>query len=81
MLLLIPIGFLANSLPVTPGGLGVGEAAMESLFRMGENDSTIFLPLNSSKVRIFSSVSGSSKLGAISPIFNDMIAFGGYPIK
>lgn len=32
MLLLIPLGFLANSLPITPGGLGVGEAAMESLF-------------------------------------------------
>ena len=32
MLVLIPMGYLANSLPVTPGGLGVGEAAMESLF-------------------------------------------------
>jgi uncharacterized protein (TIRG00374 family) len=32
MLLLIPMGYLANSLPITPGGLGVGEAAMESLF-------------------------------------------------
>lgn len=34
MLLLIPIGYLANSLPITPGGLGVGEAAMASLFTM-----------------------------------------------
>lgn len=32
MLVLIPMGYLANSLPITPGGLGVGEAAMESLF-------------------------------------------------
>ena len=32
MLLLIPMGYMANSLPLTPGGLGVGEAAMESLF-------------------------------------------------
>ncbi len=35
MLLLLPIGFIANSLPITPGGIGVGEAAMESLFIMG----------------------------------------------
>jgi len=35
MLLLIPIGYLANSLPLTPGGLGVGEAAMASLFTLG----------------------------------------------
>ncbi len=35
MLLLIPMGYLANSLPITPGGLGIGEAAMESLFIMG----------------------------------------------
>lgn len=34
MLLLIPMGYMANSLPITPGGLGVGEAAMESLFVM-----------------------------------------------
>jgi uncharacterized protein (TIRG00374 family) len=34
MMLLIPIGFVANSLPVTPGGLGVGEAAFERLFQM-----------------------------------------------
>src|SRR5262249_43302583 len=32
--LLAPLGFLANALPVTPGGLGVGEAAFASLFRM-----------------------------------------------
>ena len=35
MLLLLPIGYLATALPITPGGLGVGEAAMESLFVMG----------------------------------------------
>lgn len=34
MLLLVPMGYLANSLPFTPGGLGVGEAALESLFMM-----------------------------------------------
>jgi glycosyltransferase 2 family protein len=30
--LLTPFGMLANSIPLTPGGLGVGEAAFESLF-------------------------------------------------
>lgn len=30
--LLTPFGMLANSLPLTPGGLGVGEAAFESMF-------------------------------------------------
>lgn len=35
MLLLIPMGYMANSLPITPGGLGIGEAAMESLFLLG----------------------------------------------
>ncbi len=34
MMLLIPMGFVANSLPVTPGGLGVGEAAFDQLFHM-----------------------------------------------
>ena len=29
----IPIGLLANALPITPGGLGVGEAAFDILFR------------------------------------------------
>lgn len=32
MSLVIPLGFVANTLPVTPGGLGVGEAAFNSLF-------------------------------------------------
>lgn len=32
--LLTPFGMLANSLPLTPGGLGVGEAAFESLFQL-----------------------------------------------
>lgn len=34
MCLLIPVGFIANSLPITPGGLGVGEAAFNELFKM-----------------------------------------------
>ncbi len=34
MLILIPLGYFANSLPVTPGGIGVGEAALESLFNL-----------------------------------------------
>lgn len=29
---LIPFGFLANAVPVTPGGLGVGEAVVDALF-------------------------------------------------
>jgi uncharacterized membrane protein YbhN (UPF0104 family) len=28
------LGLLANALPITPGGLGVGEAAFEGLFRV-----------------------------------------------
>ena len=32
MIVLIPFGFLATSVPVTPGGLGVGEAAFDRLF-------------------------------------------------
>jgi hypothetical protein len=31
--LLTPIGMLANALPLTPGGLGVGEASFDALFR------------------------------------------------
>ena len=34
MLVLIPLGYFANALPVTPGGIGVGEAVMESLFNL-----------------------------------------------
>lgn len=34
MAVLIPIGQLANMVPLTPGGLGVGEAAFSQLFRM-----------------------------------------------
>ena len=33
--LLIPLGFVANALPLTPGGLGVGEAAFDALFSLG----------------------------------------------
>lgn len=32
--LLIPLGLVANALPLTPGGLGVGEAAFERLFAL-----------------------------------------------
>ena len=32
MAVLLPLGFLANTLPITPGGLGVGEAAFSRLF-------------------------------------------------
>jgi len=34
MVLLMPLGFLANVLPLTPGGLGVGEAAFDTLFSL-----------------------------------------------
>lgn len=34
MALLIPLGLVANALPLTPGGLGVGEAAFERLFAL-----------------------------------------------
>lgn len=33
MALVIPLGDLANNLPITPGGLGVGESAYNALFR------------------------------------------------
>jgi len=32
--LVVPLGFVANALPITPGGLGVGEAAFDRLFLM-----------------------------------------------
>jgi len=32
MCLIVPLGFIATSLPFTPGGLGVGEAAFNGLF-------------------------------------------------
>ena len=32
MCLVIPMGYVANSLPLTPGGLGVGETAFNTLF-------------------------------------------------
>jgi uncharacterized membrane protein YbhN (UPF0104 family) len=34
MALLVPLGFVANALPLTPGGLGVGEAAFDQLFQL-----------------------------------------------
>ncbi len=34
MMFLSTMGFVANALPVTPGGLGVGEAAFDQLFQM-----------------------------------------------
>jgi uncharacterized membrane protein YbhN (UPF0104 family) len=38
MAAIVPFGFLANMLPLTPGGLGVGEAAMDTLFHMVGRD-------------------------------------------
>ncbi len=35
MSFLIPLGDVANSIPLTPGGLGVGEAAFGALFSLG----------------------------------------------
>ncbi len=32
--LVVPLGFVANSLPITPGGLGIGESAFGKLFTM-----------------------------------------------
>jgi uncharacterized protein (TIRG00374 family) len=32
--IMVPIGLLANTIPLTPGGLGIGEAAFQKLFRM-----------------------------------------------
>ena len=32
--LMVPLGLLVNTVPLTPGGLGVGEAAFEKLFRI-----------------------------------------------
>ena len=34
MILVIPLGDLANNLPLTPGGLGVGESAYDVLFKL-----------------------------------------------
>jgi uncharacterized membrane protein YbhN (UPF0104 family) len=34
MCLVIPMGDVANSLPLTPGGLGVGETAFSVLFKL-----------------------------------------------
>ncbi len=34
MCLIIPIGHIVNSLPLTPGGLGVGETAFNALFQL-----------------------------------------------
>jgi uncharacterized membrane protein YbhN (UPF0104 family) len=34
MCLVIPIGHIVNSVPLTPGGLGVGEAAFNALFKL-----------------------------------------------
>lgn len=34
MAMLIPMGFIATAMPVTPGGIGVGEAALDSLFKL-----------------------------------------------
>ena len=36
MCLIIPVGHIVNSLPLTPGGLGVGETAFNALFEISE---------------------------------------------
>jgi glycosyltransferase 2 family protein len=32
--IVVPLGLLANTVPLTPGGLGIGEAAFDRLFRI-----------------------------------------------
>lgn len=39
-LFIIPLGFLAISLPITPGGIGVGQVAFLFLFNLLRGDST-----------------------------------------
>jgi glycosyltransferase 2 family protein len=34
MLLVVPMGYIVNSLPLTPGGIGVGETAFNALFHL-----------------------------------------------
>lgn len=34
MCLVVPMGFIVNSVPLTPGGLGIGEAAFSALFKI-----------------------------------------------
>ena len=34
MCLVVPMGFIINSLPLTPGGLGIGETAFSALFKI-----------------------------------------------
>jgi uncharacterized membrane protein YbhN (UPF0104 family) len=36
MLVLLPVGSLINAIPLTPGGLGVGEVAMDRLFALAQ---------------------------------------------
>ena len=38
MCIVVPLGDLANNLPITPGGLGVGESAYNALFKMAGLD-------------------------------------------
>jgi hypothetical protein len=37
LLFLVPLGFLATALPVSPGGIGVGQVAFAELFRIASN--------------------------------------------
>jgi glycosyltransferase 2 family protein len=57
MSLVVPLGFVANTLPVTPGGLGVGEAAFNSLFAIaglrGGADALICWRVWTALVRLF----------------------------
>ena len=80
--LLIDIIFAPNSEISFQESLNV----QSSISQTGElaatmNDNTIFPPLNSSKVRNFNSVSGSSNPGAVSPMLSDIIVILHYPIK
>jgi hypothetical protein len=56
--LLAPLGLLANVLPVTPGGLGVGEAAFASLFRLAGLTGGPAVMLGWRVVTIFGSLAG-----------------------
>jgi uncharacterized protein (TIRG00374 family) len=56
--LVAPLGFLANLLPLTPGGLGVGEAAFASLFAMAGLSGGTLVMLAWRGVTLFGSAAG-----------------------
>lgn len=59
-----PIGFLVNALPISPGGLGIGEKSFEILFSLvgGQNGGNVFML---SRVFLFS----PAILGALGAIY------------